>query len=173
MSTAHWGRFELRLCPLSNPSLVRTVKDYSPHCMGPQTSDLQKQKVGPQAVSAPNGVRKSPGCTFCTPFQPRVRVHAHVNAEDISSSQVTENAEFTEGCLAAHQLYLAADSLQPGACSAASCMLLTCCQSSQLPAWQAACDAESHGNSTEATNVPATPQASPTPSTAKRRWACN
>lgn len=22
MSTAHWGRFELRLCPLSDPSLV-------------------------------------------------------------------------------------------------------------------------------------------------------
>lgn len=49
MSTAHWGRFELRLCPLSDPSLT------------------------------------------------------------------TENMEFNEACLAAHQLYLAPNATQPGA----------------------------------------------------------
>ena len=43
MSTAHWGRFELRLCPLSDPSLVCVVVTCHPCCV--EMSAMQEQRL--------------------------------------------------------------------------------------------------------------------------------
>lgn len=83
MSTAHWGRFELRLCPLSDPSLTTENMEFNEACLAAH-----------QLYLAPNATQ--PGADSKVPFLP-------------------PNTVYAKAGLKAHQLYLAPHAMQPGA----------------------------------------------------------
>jgi hypothetical protein len=54
MATPHWGRFELRVCPLSDASLVTENKEFSEACLAAHPLYLAPKALQPGALPHTN-----------------------------------------------------------------------------------------------------------------------